>query len=141
MLTRVQVGSGTCCAVGQVVVAGDGGHLWNVGCRRGGRTLGSVILVVVAGGGVRSVGRRLVGAGRGTTVRPRRTSGGGLGGQLTLGGEALQVGHEAQTERVLHVHALDRDQIAGHLGHALPEADDVVIHGETLRVIAGIVKA
>lgn len=43
-----------------------------------------------------------------TTVGPRGT-GIGLGGEFTLREETLQVGHEAETERILDVHALDGD--------------------------------
>ncbi len=64
---------------------------------------------------------------------PRRA--GGLVGQVALGREALEVGHEAEPERVLDVHPLDGDEVAGDLCGALPETDAVVVDGDLVRVV------
>lgn len=60
----------------------------------------------------------------------------GLGRELPLRREALQVAHEAQAQRILDVEALAADQVPGDLRRALPEADAVVVH----RVALGIVR-
>jgi hypothetical protein len=54
----------------------------------------------------------------------------GFGGRFPLGAVALEVAEEAETEGVLDVHALHGDHVAGHLGHALPEAHGPVVHGQ-----------
>jgi len=71
--------------------------------------------------------------------RPRPRGRRLLGGHLSLRREALQVRHESQPQRVLHVHALDAHHVARHLGGALPEAQTVVVHRQAVcfvRVIA-----
>lgn len=78
--------------------------------------------------------RRPVGAGG-------DTGGGRFSAQLALRHKALQVRHQAQSERVLYVHAFDGHQVAGDFRRALPEADDVVIHRKSLRIEANRVDA
>lgn len=53
---------------------------------------------------------------------------------IPLGGEALQVGHETQPQRVLQVQPFDSHQVASYFGRALSEADTVVIHSKLSRV-------
>ena len=57
------------------------------------------------------------------------------------GGEHLQVRHEPDPHRVLHVHALHGHEVPGHLGRALPESDAVIVHGEAMRVVVEIGEA
>lgn len=73
------------------------------------------------------------GVGEGGLPRPRGRR--LLDGQLPLGGAALQVRQEAQSQRVLHVQALDGHQVPGHLRGALSEAQAVVVHRELVRVV------
>jgi len=79
---------------------------------------------------------RLIARGTGRSGGPTTRTGATLGRQLALLDKVLQVGHEAQAHRVLDVHALDGDKVPGHFGGALTEADDVIVHGHSLRVIA-----
>ena len=86
--------------------------------------------VATAPGGMR---RRVVGRGHhepGTGLRRR------VGGLevFFLGGKALEVAHEPQPERVLQVGPFETDQVPGHLGHALPESDAVVVEHQAVRI-------
>lgn len=88
-------------------------------------------------GGQGRVGVRGGGGGGAGHAVPR---GGGLrrllGRQLSLRGETLQVGHEAESEWVLNVEALHSDQVPRNLCCALPEPDVVVVHRE----LGGVVR-
>ena len=73
----------------------------------------------------------------GRIVDPAIRSAGWLSfvGKFTLGGEALQVRHEPQTERILHVHSFHADQVTGNFSGTFPEPDRMVIHGELVRIV------
>lgn len=55
--------------------------------------------------------------------------------------KALQVRHETHAQRILDVHALVVDQIAGDLSNALTEPNVVVVHREALRIVSHVVDA
>lgn len=60
----------------------------------------------------------------------------GLGGELPLSGETLEVAHKTKTQRILDVQTLTADQVPRHLRRTLPEPDVVVVHGVPLRVVS-----
>jgi hypothetical protein len=82
-------------------------------------------------------GWRVVLRATGATVTPRGGCryGSLFRGKLALCREALKVGHEAQAQWVLDVHALHGDQIAGYLGGAFSKPDVVVVYREFVRVV------
>lgn len=108
-------------------------HVLVVERRRGWR-----LMVQITDRGVICRRRRWQGVQRrvvlGGAVAPR-WRGGLFGGQLPLGRTALQVAGQTQPQRVLHVQSFDPLQVAGHLGHALPETHAVVVHGVLVWVV------
>lgn len=72
-----------------------------------------------------------VGMGMGV-VRRRVVSQAGV--DLALQGVAVEVGHQADAERVGAVQALDDAQVAGRLGQALAEAQAAVVHRQGVGV-------
>lgn len=82
-------------------------------------------------------GCRVVLGATGAGVAPRGGSGGrGLfRGKFTLRREALKVGHEAQAQWILDIHALHGDQIAGYLSGALSKPDVVIVHCKLVGVV------
>lgn len=53
---------------------------------------------------------------------------------LSLAGIVVQVGHQAQPQRVRGVQAFDDAQVARRLGQALPESQAPVVHRQGVSV-------
>ena len=106
------------------------------------RVVRSRRIVEVTRVGWRQRGGRGVGAvwWRSGRKRPSGIGGGGrndlFAAEFPLGGEALQVGHEPHSERILHVHSFHGDHVTGNFSGALAEAHRVVIHGVLVRIVS-----
>lgn len=72
--------------------------------------------------------------GRGGSERraPRQVTQAGV--SLSLTGVVVQVGDQAEPQRVCAVQALDDAQVAGRLSQALPETQTTVVHRQSMGV-------
>lgn len=85
------------------------------------------MLLVLQEEGVGQVGRR-----RSERRAPRQVSQARM--SLSLTGVVVQVGDEAEPQRVRAVQAFDYAQIAGRLSQALPETQTTIVHRQGMGV-------
>lgn len=86
-----------------------------------------LVLLVLEEEGVGQVGSRGSKCGA-----PRQVAQAGM--SLPLAGVVVEVGDQAETQRVCAVQALDDAQVAGRLSQALPETQTAVVHRQGMGV-------